>query len=104
MNFWTHVGVNMFFAILFPGNQENSRVLYVWQAELSHVGFSEEKVIIIITRWGYRQKCNWQAANRFELFAGNIYVQIKNPGIMSCILIRYTYDKNVEINQPLVQE
>jgi hypothetical protein len=61
----------MFFAILFPGNQEISRVLYVWQAELSHVGFSEGKVLIIITRWGYGPKCNWQAANRFELFTGN---------------------------------
>jgi hypothetical protein len=30
--------------------------------------------------------------------------QIKNPGIMSCILIRCTYDKNLEIIQPLVQE
>jgi hypothetical protein len=30
--------------------------------------------------------------------------QIKNPGIMSCILIRYTYDKNLEMIQPLVQE
>jgi hypothetical protein len=30
--------------------------------------------------------------------------QIKNLGIMSCILIRCTYDKNFEITQPLVQE
>jgi hypothetical protein len=30
--------------------------------------------------------------------------QIKNLGIMSCILIRCTYDKNVEMIQPLVQE
>jgi hypothetical protein len=31
--------------------------------------------------------------------------QIKNPGIMSCILIRYiTNDKNLEVIQPLVQE
>jgi hypothetical protein len=30
--------------------------------------------------------------------------QIKNPGIMSCILIRCTYDKNLEMIQPLVQE
>jgi hypothetical protein len=29
---------------------------------------------------------------------------IKNPGIMSCILIRYTHDKNLEMIQPLVQE
>jgi hypothetical protein len=29
--------------------------------------------------------------------------QIKNPGIMSCILIRYPYDKNLEMIQPLVQ-
>jgi hypothetical protein len=28
--------------------------------------------------------------------------QIKNPGIMSCILI--TYDKNMEMIQPLVHE
>jgi hypothetical protein len=30
--------------------------------------------------------------------------QIKNLAIMSCILIRYTYDKNLEMIQPLVQE
>jgi hypothetical protein len=30
--------------------------------------------------------------------------QIKNPGIMSCILIRCTYDTNLEMMQPLVQE
>jgi hypothetical protein len=30
--------------------------------------------------------------------------QIKNLGIMSCILIRYTYDKNLEMIQSLVQE
>jgi hypothetical protein len=30
--------------------------------------------------------------------------QIKNPGIMSCILIRCTYNKNLEMIQPLVQE
>jgi hypothetical protein len=30
--------------------------------------------------------------------------QIKNPGIMSCILIRCTYDKTLEMIQPLVQE
>jgi hypothetical protein len=30
--------------------------------------------------------------------------QIKNSGIMSCILIRCTYDKNLEMIQPLVQE
>jgi predicted transcriptional regulator len=30
--------------------------------------------------------------------------QIKNPGIMSSILIRCTYDKNLEMIQPLVQE
>jgi hypothetical protein len=29
---------------------------------------------------------------------------IKNPGIMSCILIKCTYDKNLEMIQPLVQE
>jgi hypothetical protein len=29
--------------------------------------------------------------------------QIRNPSIMSCILIRYTYDKNLEMIQPLVQ-
>jgi hypothetical protein len=28
--------------------------------------------------------------------------QIKNPGIMSCILIRCTYDKTLEMIQPLV--
>jgi hypothetical protein len=30
--------------------------------------------------------------------------QIKNTGILSCILIRCTYDKNLEMIQPLVQE
>jgi hypothetical protein len=30
--------------------------------------------------------------------------KIKNPGIMSCILIRCTYDTNLEMIQPLVQE
>jgi hypothetical protein len=30
--------------------------------------------------------------------------QIKNPAIMSCILISYIYDKNLELIQPLVQE
>jgi hypothetical protein len=62
-------GANMFLTILFTRNQERSCVLYIWQAELSHVGFLEEKVLINITRWGYVPKCNWQAGNRFELFA-----------------------------------
>jgi hypothetical protein len=30
--------------------------------------------------------------------------QIKNPGSMSCILIRCTHDKNLEMIQSLVQE
>jgi hypothetical protein len=30
--------------------------------------------------------------------------QIKNPGIMSCIPIRCTNDKNLEMIQPLVHE
>jgi hypothetical protein len=30
--------------------------------------------------------------------------QIKNLGIMLCILIKCTYDKNLEMIQPLVQE
>jgi hypothetical protein len=30
--------------------------------------------------------------------------QIKDPGIMSCIRIRCTYDKNLEMIQPLLQE
>jgi hypothetical protein len=30
--------------------------------------------------------------------------QIKNLGIMSCILIKCTYDKNLEMIQLLVQE
>jgi hypothetical protein len=30
--------------------------------------------------------------------------KIKISGIMSCILIRYTHDKNLEIIQQLVQE
>jgi hypothetical protein len=61
----------MFLTIVIPRDQELSTVLYIWQAELSHVGFSEKKVLIIITMWGYGPKCNLQATNRFELFAGN---------------------------------
>jgi hypothetical protein len=61
----------MFLAIVIPRGQELSTVLFIWQAELSHVGFSEEKVLIIITRWGYGPKCNLQATIRFELFVGN---------------------------------
>jgi hypothetical protein len=30
--------------------------------------------------------------------------QTKNLGIISCILIRCIYDKNLEMRQPLVQE
>jgi hypothetical protein len=30
--------------------------------------------------------------------------QIKNLGIMSCILIRFTYDNTLKMIQPLVQE
>jgi hypothetical protein len=30
--------------------------------------------------------------------------EIKNPGIMTCILIKCTYNKNLEMIQPLVQE
>jgi hypothetical protein len=30
--------------------------------------------------------------------------EIRNPGIMTCILIRCIYDKNLEMIQPLVQE
>jgi hypothetical protein len=30
--------------------------------------------------------------------------QIKNPDTISCIRIRYTYDKTLEVIQPLVQE
>jgi hypothetical protein len=42
---------------------------------------------------------------------GNFYLcdfqkvgQIKNLAIMPCILIRCSYDKNLEMIQPLVQE
>jgi hypothetical protein len=40
----------------------------------------------------------------FDLCELQIVGKIKNPGIMSCILIRCTYDKNLEMIQPLVQE
>jgi hypothetical protein len=72
----------MFLAILFP---RNFHVLYIWQAELSHVGFSEEKVLIIITRCGYGPKCNWQAANRFELLAGNQLWRVVPSGQISVL-------------------
>jgi hypothetical protein len=40
----------------------------------------------------------------FDLCDLQVVGQIKNPGIMSCTLIRCTYDKNLEMSQPLVQE
>jgi hypothetical protein len=39
-----------------------------------------------------------------EKRANNGAVLNFDPGIMSCILIRYTYDKNLEMIQPLFQE
>jgi hypothetical protein len=61
-----------------PGNtprlisQELSRVLYIWQAELSHVDFQWKKFLLLSPGGAIGQNVTaWQAANRFELFAGN---------------------------------
>jgi hypothetical protein len=48
------------------------------------------------------KRANIGAVLNFELCDLEKVGQIKNPGIMSCILINY--DKNLEMIQPLVQE
>jgi hypothetical protein len=50
------------------------------------------------------KRANIGAILNFDLCDLEIVRQIKNPGIISCILIRCTYDKNLEMIQPLVQE
>jgi hypothetical protein len=50
-------------------------------------------------------KCaNIDAILNFDLCDLEKVGQIKNPGIMSCILIRCTNDKKLEMIQPLAQE
>jgi hypothetical protein len=44
------------------------------------------------------------AVLNFDLCDLQKVCQIKNPGIMSCILITCTYDTNLEMSQPLVQK
>jgi hypothetical protein len=53
----------------------------------------------IVTKRAYKSCC-------FELWPlwPSKVGQIKNPGFVSCILIICTYDKNLELIQPLVQE
>jgi hypothetical protein len=48
------------------------------------------------------KRANIDAVLNFDLCDLQKVGQIKNPGIMSCILIRYTYD--MEMIQPLFQE
>jgi hypothetical protein len=50
------------------------------------------------------KRANTGAVLNFDLCDLQKVGQIKNPGIMPCILIIYTYDKNFEMIQPLVQE
>jgi hypothetical protein len=50
------------------------------------------------------KRANIGAILNFDLCDLEKVGQIKNLGIMSCILIRSTYDKNLEMIQPLVQE
>jgi hypothetical protein len=49
------------------------------------------------------KRANIGAVLNFDLCYLQKGGQIKNPGIMSCI-IRCTYDINLEMIQPLVQE
>jgi hypothetical protein len=51
-----------------------------------------------------KKRANIGAALNFDLCDIQKVGQIKNQGIMSCILIRCTYDKNLEMIQTLVQE
>jgi hypothetical protein len=50
------------------------------------------------------KRANSGAVLSFDLCDLQKVGQIKNPGIMSSILIRCTYDKNLEMIQPLVKE
>jgi hypothetical protein len=50
------------------------------------------------------KRANIGAVLNLDLCNRQKVLQIKNHGIMSCILIRYTYDKNLEMIQPLVHE
>jgi hypothetical protein len=50
------------------------------------------------------KRANIGAILNFDLCDLEKVGQIKNPGIMSCIHIRCTYDKNLEMIQLLVQE
>jgi hypothetical protein len=50
------------------------------------------------------KRANIGATLNFDLLFEGHRGQIKNLGIMSCNLIRCTYDKNLEMIQLLVQE
>jgi hypothetical protein len=50
------------------------------------------------------KRANIGAVLNLDFFDLQKVGQIKNPGIMSCILIRCTHDKNLELIKPLVQE
>jgi hypothetical protein len=50
------------------------------------------------------KRANTGAVLNIELCDLQNVGQIKNPGIMSYILIRCSYNKNLEMTQPLVQE
>jgi hypothetical protein len=50
------------------------------------------------------KRANIGAVLNFDLCDLQKVGQIKIPGLMSCILIKCTYDKNWEMIQPLVQE
>jgi hypothetical protein len=50
------------------------------------------------------KRANIGAVLNFDLCELEKVGQIKNLGIMSCILIRCNYDKNLEMIQPFVQE
>jgi hypothetical protein len=50
------------------------------------------------------KRANIGAVLNFDLCDRQKVGQIKIPGIISCILIIFTYNKNLEMIQPLVQE
>jgi hypothetical protein len=50
------------------------------------------------------KRANIGAVLNFDIWDLQKVGQIKNLGIMSCILIRCTYDKYLEMIQPSVQE
>jgi hypothetical protein len=50
------------------------------------------------------KRANIDAVLNFDLCDLQKVGQIKNPGSISCILRRCTYDKNLEMIQLLVQE